>query len=101
YNLAVMLARKGDSDGAISAYRQALQLRPDYAEAHNNLGVLRGSQNGKQGLLEMLKELQQALRARPRFALASYNLGVVLLSRGETDPAVQAFRDALQGDPKM
>jgi Flp pilus assembly protein TadD len=26
--------------GAIDAYRQAIQIRPDYAEAHQNLGVV-------------------------------------------------------------
>jgi superkiller protein 3 len=101
YNLAVAEARKGDSDAAVDAYRKAISLRPDYAEAHNNLGVLLGSRDGKQGLVGMLREFQAALRGRPRYALASYNLGVVLLSRGETEPAIASFRDALQDDPKM
>jgi Flp pilus assembly protein TadD len=37
--MGIILARKGKVDEAISHFRQALQIRPDYKEAHNNLQV--------------------------------------------------------------
>ena len=38
HNLASS-AQKGTVEDAIVHYKQALQINPDYAEAHNNLGV--------------------------------------------------------------
>ena len=32
------LAGKGDLDAAIDSYKQALKIKPDYAEAHYNIG---------------------------------------------------------------
>src|SRR4029453_9211896 len=40
YNLGIALNDRGDPDGAIAHYRQAVELRPSYAEAHYNLGRL-------------------------------------------------------------
>ena len=40
YNLGITLNEQGDTDGAISHYREAVELRPGYAEAHYNLGRL-------------------------------------------------------------
>ena len=39
-NLGVLLANKGQTDEAISHYQDALRLKPDHAEAHNNLACL-------------------------------------------------------------
>ena len=36
--LAIALSNDGQLDEAIAAYRQAIRLKPDYAEAHSNLG---------------------------------------------------------------
>jgi tetratricopeptide (TPR) repeat protein len=39
YNLGVALSNKGDLDGAIAEWREALRLNPNYGDAHYNLGV--------------------------------------------------------------
>ena len=38
-NLGVHLSASGDSRGAGRAFREAIRLRPDYPEAHSNLGT--------------------------------------------------------------
>ena len=38
YNLGIALKGQGKLDEAAACYRQALELKPDFAEAHNNLG---------------------------------------------------------------
>ena len=40
YLKGVALEKKGDSAAAMSAYKQAIKLKADFAEAHNNLGAL-------------------------------------------------------------
>ena len=41
YNsMGVELADKGAVDAAVSNYKQALKIMPDYAEAYNNLGLV-------------------------------------------------------------
>ncbi len=48
-NLAGALVRLGRLDEAIEHYDKALTIRPDYAEAHANLGLtlLRRGRNGE------------------------------------------------------
>ena len=43
-NLGIVLKKLGRVDEALSSYRDAVRLRPDYVEARNNLGnALRSS----------------------------------------------------------
>ena len=38
-NLGIVLNERGQTSEAIDALRQALELRPNYAEGHRNLGI--------------------------------------------------------------
>ena len=40
YNLACLLGSRGESDGAISHYREALRINPDFLQAHSNMGEI-------------------------------------------------------------
>src|SRR5215469_14652180 len=44
-NLGAALAEKGQLDGAIGEFREAIGLKKDYTKAHNNLG--NGSDAGR------------------------------------------------------
>jgi hypothetical protein len=77
-------------------YREALRLRPDYAEAHNNLGnVLQ--QQGE--LDEAVACHREAIRLKPNYAEAYNNLGVVLQRLGRLEHAILEGRRALQLRP--
>jgi protein O-GlcNAc transferase len=89
--LARSLKSCGRLDDAIAAYRDALRLKPDFANAQNNLGVaLRAAGD--------LRESQAAFRAainiNPDFAEAHNNLGNLLIEAGRFDDAVAACRRA-------
>ena len=56
-------------------YQQALKCRPNYAEAHYNLGLALASRGQ---LDEAIEHYQQALRLRPNFAKARNNLNKAL-----------------------
>ena len=65
--------RQGKLEEAIAAYRQAIGLKSDYAEAHYNLGVALTDQ-GK--LEEAIAAYRQAIGIKPDYAEAHSNLGV-------------------------
>jgi tetratricopeptide (TPR) repeat protein len=98
-NLAGALAQMpGRLPEAIEEYRAALQLKPDYAIAHDSLGGLL-MQEGR--LPEAMEEFQAALRAQPNFALAHNNLGIVLAQTpGRLPDAIREFEATIRIDPK-
>jgi len=47
YNLAIVLKAQGKLQEAVASYQRAIALRPDYADAYNNLGNLCRQSLGK------------------------------------------------------
>ena len=92
YNLGIALNDQGDADGAIAHYRQAVELRPSYAEAHYNLGRLL-VQKGQ--LDEAIVHYEKALEINPADAEAHNNLGAALFASGRVDEAMLHYRKAL------
>jgi tetratricopeptide (TPR) repeat protein len=84
------------NDDAIRHYQEAVRLKPDYAEAHNDLGIALGTVGR---LDEAVLQFGEALRLKPRYAEAHYNLGLVLSAKGRTDEAIGQFEQALQAKP--
>jgi tetratricopeptide (TPR) repeat protein len=99
YNVGNALARLGDSNGAVSAYRKAIEQRKGrYSRALNNLGVVLL----RQGLWdEAYDSLNAALRLENfRYAEASYNLGRLYAARGEHDLAIREWKRAIVVNPE-
>ena len=96
FNLAAALKAQGDPDGAIESYNNAIQLNPDYAEAHNNLGNVY-KQQGK--LVEAAFSLHKAISLRPDYAEAHNNLGNVYKEQGRFEEATSYYRKALSLKP--
>ena len=68
-------------------FEAALRIRPDYAEAHNNLGATLIGTPGRAA--EAIAHFEAALRIQPDYADAHYNLGVALAeSPGRTREAI-------------
>ena len=78
------------------AWQQAARLKPDYAEAHNNLG---GTLREQGKFEEAAASLQQALRLEPDFAEAHTNLGNVLREQGKLEEAAASLQKALRLKP--
>lgn len=97
YNVGNALARLGDSGGAITAYRKAIDQRHgNYARAQNNLGVVLLRQ-------ARLDEAQEAFTSALRqenftYAEASYNLGRLYVLRGEAGLAIREWNRTLRLD---
>lgn len=98
YNAGNSFARLGDADGAIQAYRKAIDQRKGrYSRALNNLGVvlLRAGRWD-----ESYEALTSALKLESfRYPEASYNLGRLYAARGENDLAIREWRRVLVLNP--
>ena len=79
--------------------QEALRLRPDFADAHYNLG----NAHALLGDLSSAEvEFKRAIEADPRFADAENNLGSVLVQQGRIPEAIRAhFEAALRIDPGL
>ncbi len=75
----------------LEMYQMALEVRPDFTRALNNLGVaLR--RRGK--VDEAIEEYKLALQADPKFSEARSNLGAAYYSMGRVDDAIKEFEAA-------
>ena len=84
------------SDEEAECYREALRLRPDYAEARNNLAVLLRARGE---VAEAAKHYQEALRARPDYPEGHCNYAALLASRGSVAGAATHYEEALHLRP--
>ena len=78
---------QGNLDEAVACYRRALELKPDFAEAHNNLGNALKDQ-GK--LDEAVACYRRALELKPDYAAAHSNLLFALQYCAGVTPAALA-----------
>lgn len=90
------LEDEDDPEEAERAYRHALDLDPQHADAHLNLGRLLHDR-GRLDLAEI--HYAKALEARPDDPTAAFNLGVALQDQDRPQDAVQAYRRAVELDP--
>ncbi len=97
YNAALDL-EASDAEGAIEAYRRALIIDPEHADAHLNLGRLLQ----EAGRLEDAEaHYRAAAVADPESARARFNLGVLAEDRGRVEDALAAYREALRLDERL
>jgi tetratricopeptide (TPR) repeat protein len=81
---------------AIETYQQVLELDPDHAAAHINLGTLHYNRQ-EYALAE--KHYRRAIEVDARYALAYFDLGNVLDETGRVAEAIQTYSTALQLAP--
>jgi predicted O-linked N-acetylglucosamine transferase (SPINDLY family) len=90
--MGVTLQEQGKLEEAIEAYNKALALKPDYAEAYNNMG----NAFKKQGKLEEAIEVyNKAIALKPDYANAFYNMAMALQEQGKLEEAIEACNKAL------
>jgi tetratricopeptide (TPR) repeat protein len=94
--LGLMLGRKGArGEDVAAAFRAAIRIRANYAEAHNNLGlVLIQSGNDEEGIAS----LREAVRLVPTYAEARTNLGAALTPT-DAEAAIKELEEAVRLAP--
>jgi Flp pilus assembly protein TadD len=96
YRLGTLLARSGETAKARAAFEQALVLKPDLAEAHNDLGALL-AQSGD--LDAAIRQFRTALESNGEYPDALNNLGYALLLMGRDQDARALYEKALTLQP--
>ena len=87
---------KNDLKRAEEQYRKTLAIKPDYAEAEDNLGLVLLKQGRPE---ESQAHFQNAVRLDPKLWQAHNNLGTVLARQGKYRQAARHFTAVLQHDP--
>jgi len=95
-NLGLVLEESKRLDEAAEHFREAIRLRPAYAEALYDLGNVLAAQGR---LAEAAEQYRDALRLDDRFAVVHNNLGNVLVMLGRVAEGRRHYARALELDP--
>ena len=91
FNEALNIENKPKKE--ITLYKEAIELCPDYKEAHYNLGIIYKAQ-GKYDLA--VNEYNEVIRIDPGFVKARNNLGIVYKIQGKYDDAIKEYEEAIK-----
>jgi Tfp pilus assembly protein PilF len=86
----------GDFDAAIAQYEKVVQLKPDFPQAYNNLGV---ALKRKGELRRAAESFNKALQLKPDYGAALNNRGWTLAEQSRWSEARRDFEQALKLDP--
>ena len=85
-------------DKGLEAFTKAIEMKPEDASTHNNYALALAK---AKKFPESQAELQKAATLDPPNAgKYFYNLGAVLVNTGQMEPAGEAFKKAIDADPK-
>ena len=89
---------KGMVNQAENKYLKAIELKPDFPEAHNNLALI---YKERREISKALFEIQQALKYNPVYQDGLNNLGRIYEKMGELEKAKEAYQKVLQLNPLL
>ena len=96
FNMGIAYKAKGDLDKASAEYKRALELAPEYSEAHNNLGNLLKDQKKFE---EAIMHFESSIKIFPDNPNTHNNLGTVYAIKGDVNKAALYFAKAAHLQP--
>jgi Flp pilus assembly protein TadD len=92
-NLALALLNDGQLEAARKHLSKAVRIRPGYADALNNLGLIAGMQGDADQEMALYRAAVQKQPNDPKF---HHNLACALVRKSQWDQAIQEFETALR-----
>ena len=98
YNLfGTILVDKKNFNQALFNYKKSLEIKPDYAEGHNNLGIA-FYKLGK--FYESINSYQRAIKIKPNFSKAYNNLGLAYKELEKFTESINSYKQAIKINPE-
>ncbi len=88
--------RKGDRQGAIEDFSQAIELNPNYVNAYYNRGIVRYILGDNKGAIA---DFNEVLRINPNLFQAYVNRGNARDDSGDSQGAIADYNEALRINP--
>jgi Flp pilus assembly protein TadD len=92
----LVLSNAGRKAEAIEQLRIAVELDPNFVEAHNGLAF---ALIGRGDLAGAIREQREVVRLRPESPKTRNDLAVTLMRTGQFDAAIVEYKEALKLDP--
>jgi len=90
----------GDFAGAVKEFQKALDVKPDFPEAHYNLGLALLANSGSvPAWKDALAQFEAAVALRPDYAEARRMAGVAFLESDDPTKAIAELKASLRLDP--
>ena len=94
--LAELNLRLGRFSKAIELYKRVIKLKPDYAEAYNNIGIAFKENSDFTAAIE---SYNKAISLNPHLVQVYNNLGLAFNKLGEYQKSIDAYNKALELKP--
>jgi ankyrin repeat protein len=98
FTRGLTLGSQGQHEEALSAFREAVRLKPDFAEGHRSIGVALASLGRYE---EARIAYQEAVRLKPDFAEAYINIATVLAHQSRYAEGLRAYQEAVRLKPDL
>lgn len=96
YALGKILRIEGRLSEAVAHFTEALRLKPENPEIHDEMGLALAAQDNISGAIDCFRE---AVRLKPDFVKGLSDLGIALSKQGKLDEAVALYFDVLRRKP--
>lgn len=95
FSIGFLHSQLNEKDQAVSAYDQAIELMPTFADAYTSRGVVKSALGN---LEEAIADHSEAIRLNPEFAEAYINRGTAKRSLNQHVDAISDFDEAIRLD---
>ena len=96
--MGLCLIKQNKINKGINCYKSAIQIKPDFAEAHNNLGI---AYKNIGMINEAIESYHSAIKLKSNFAEAYNNLGLIMMDQDKIEEAIMDPRSFEKGRRPM
>lgn len=90
------LGEKGDIEGALVAFKKAVELDPGFSDAYSNIGNMLRTKGDLRGAI---KACEEAIRLNPNLPMGYNNLANAVSDMGDEKRASSLYRKAIELTP--